>query len=115
MDPEQNKEFNDHYLEVDYDLSDVMFVTTANTLNILPPLLDRMEVIRLSGYTEDEKVNISQKYLIPNQIKNNGLKNDEWKINENINRKIIRHYTRESGVRNLEREISKIARKLVKK
>ena len=115
LDPEQNKEFNDHYLEVDYDLSDVMFVTTANTLNILPPLLDRMEVIRLSGYTEDEKVNISQKFLIPNQSKNNGLEKDEWKINEDINRKIIRHYTRESGVRNLEREISKIARKLVKK
>ncbi len=115
LDPEQNKEFNDHYLEVDYDLSDVMFVTTANTLNILPPLLDRMEVIRLSGYTEDEKVNISQKFLIPNQSKNNGLKKDEWTINEEINRNIIRHYTRESGVRNLEREISKIARKLVKK
>tara|TARA_Y100000768_G_scaffold331555_1_gene270825 strand:+ start:1954 stop:4338 length:2385 start_codon:yes stop_codon:yes gene_type:complete len=115
LDPEQNKEFNDHYLEVDYDLSDVMFVTTANTLNILPPLLDRMEVIRLSGYTEDEKINISQKYLIPNQSKNNGLKKEEWTIDENINRKIIRHYTRESGVRNLEREISKIARKLVKK
>ena len=115
LDPEQNKEFNDHYLEVDYDLSDVMFVTTANTLNILPPLLDRMEVIRLSGYTEDEKVNISQKFLIPNQSKNNGLKKEEWTIDENINRKIIRHYTRESGVRNLEREISKIARKLVKK
>ena len=115
LDPEQNKEFNDHYLEVDYDLSDVMFVTTANTLNILPPLLDRMEVIRLSGYTEDEKVNISQKYLIPNQSKNNGLKKEEWSIDENINRRIIRHYTRESGVRNLEREISKIARKLVKK
>jgi ATP-dependent Lon protease len=115
LDPEQNKEFNDHYLEVDYDLSDVMFVTTANTLNILPPLLDRMEVIRLSGYTEDEKVNISQKYLIPNQSKNNGLKKEEWNINEDINRQIIRHYTRESGVRNLEREISKIARKLVKK
>ena len=115
LDPEQNKEFNDHYLEVDYDLSDVMFVTTANTLNILPPLLDRMEVIRLSGYTEDEKVNISQKFLIPNQSKNNGLKKDEWTIDEKINRKIIRDYTRESGVRNLEREISKIARKLVKK
>ena len=115
LDPEQNKEFNDHYLEVDYDLSDVMFVTTANTLNILPPLLDRMEVIRLSGYTEDEKVNIAQKYLIPNQSKNNGLKKDEWSLDENINRKIIQHYTRESGVRNLEREISKIARKLVKK
>ena len=95
LDPEQNKEFNDHYLEVDYDLSDVMFVTTANTLNILPPLLDRMEVIRLSGYTEDEKVNISQKYLIPNQSKNNGLKIDEWKIDKDINRKIISHYTRE--------------------
>ena len=115
LDPEQNKDFNDHYLEVDYDLSDVMFVTTANTLNILPPLLDRMEVIRLSGYTEDEKVNISQKFLIPNQSKNNGLKKEEWAIDENINRKIIRHYTRESGVRNLEREISKVARKLVKK
>ena len=115
LDPEQNKEFNDHYLEVDYDLSDVMFVTTANTLNILPQLLDRMEVIRLSGYTEDEKVSISQKYLIPNQSKNNGLKKEEWSIDENINRKIIRHYTRESGVRNLEREISKVARKLVKK
>ncbi len=115
LDPEQNKEFNDHYLEVDYDLSDVMFVTTANTLNILPPLLDRMEVIRLSGYTEDEKVNISQKFLIPNQSKNNGLKKEEWTIDEKINRKIIRDYTRESGVRNLEREISKIARKLVKK
>ncbi|OUV61307.1 MAG: endopeptidase La [Candidatus Pelagibacter sp. TMED128] len=115
LDPEQNKEFNDHYLEVDYDLSDVMFVTTANTLNILPPLLDRMEVIRLSGYTEDEKVNISQKYLIPKQSQNNGLKKDEWNIDENVNRKIIRDYTRESGVRNLEREISKIARKLVKK
>ncbi len=115
LDPEQNKEFNDHYLEVDYDLSDVMFVTTANTLNILPPLLDRMEVIRIPGYTEDEKVNIAQKYLIPKQSENNGLKNDEWKVDELINRKIIRHYTRESGVRNLEREISKIARKIVKK
>ena len=100
---------------MDYDLSDVMFVTTANTLNILPPLLDRMEVIRLSGYTEDEKVNISQKFLIPNQSKNNGLKKEEWTISEEINRNIIRHYTRESGVRNLEREISKVARKLVKK
>ena len=115
LDPEQNKEFNDHYLEVDYDLSDVMFVTTANTLNILPPLLDRMEVIRIPGYTEDEKVSISQKYLIPKQSENNGLKESEWKIDENINRKIIRSYTRESGVRNLEREISKIARKTVKK
>ena len=115
LDPEQNKEFNDHYLEVDYDLSDVMFVTTANTLNILPPLLDRMEVIRISGYTEDEKVNISKKYLIPKQSINNGLKAKEWGISESVNRKIIRHYTRESGVRNLEREIAKIARKVVKK
>ena len=115
LDPEQNKEFNDHYLEVDYDLSDVMFVTTANTLNILPPLLDRMEVIRISGYTEDEKVNISEKYLIPKQSKNNGLTKEEWNIGEKVLRKIIRNFTRESGVRNLEREISKIARKLVKK
>jgi ATP-dependent Lon protease len=115
LDPEQNKEFNDHYLEVDYDLSDVMFVTTANTLNILPPLLDRMEVIRIPGYTEDEKVNISQKYLIPKQSESNGLKKDEWGIDEKVNRKIISNYTRESGVRNLEREISKIARKIVKK
>ena len=115
LDPEQNKEFNDHYMEVDYDLSDVMFVTTANTLNILPPLLDRMEVIRLSGYTEDEKFNISQKYLIPKQSENNGLKKNEWAINEEVNRAIIRNYTREAGVRNLEREISKIARKTVKK
>ena len=115
LDPEQNKEFNDHYLEVDYDLSDVMFVTTANTLNILPPLLDRMEVIRIPGYTEDEKINIAQKYLIPKQSENNGLKSNEWKIDESVNRKIITNYTRESGVRNLEREISKIARKIVKK
>ena len=115
LDPEQNKTFNDHYLEVDYDLSDVLFVTTANTLNILPPLLDRMEIIRLPGYTEDEKINISQKFLIPKQSVDNGLKKDEWEINEDVNKKIIRDYTRESGVRNLEREISKIARKMVKK
>ena len=115
LDPEQNKEFNDHYLEVDYDLSDVMFVTTANTLNILPPLLDRMELIRLPGYTEDEKVSISQKYLIPKQKENSGLKKNELTIKENLNRKIIRNYTREAGVRNLEREISKIARKTVKR
>ena len=115
LDPEQNKQFNDHYLEVDYDLSDVMFVTTANTLNILPPLLDRMEIIRIPGYTEDEKINISQKFLIPKQKKDNGLKDNEWKLSEKVNKKIIRDYTRESGVRNLEREISKIARKMVKK
>ena len=115
LDPEQNKQFNDHYLEVDYDLSDVMFVTTANTLNILPPLLDRLEVIRLPGYTEDEKINISQKYLIPKQRENNGLKKEEWEVTKEINKIIIRDYTRESGVRNLERELSKIARKIVKK
>ena len=115
LDPEQNKDFNDHYLEVDYDLSDVMFVTTANTLNILPPLLDRMEIIRLPGYTEDEKTNIAQKFLIPKQSKDNGLKDNEWKISSKEIKKIIRDYTRESGVRNLEREISKIARKMVKK
>tara|TARA_A100001011_G_scaffold393930_1_gene485078 strand:+ start:20 stop:2407 length:2388 start_codon:yes stop_codon:yes gene_type:complete len=115
LDPEQNKQFNDHYLEVDYDLSDVMFVTTANTLNILPPLLDRMEIIRIPGYTESEKANIAQKFLIPKQSKDNGLKDNEWKISQDVIRKIIRDYTRESGVRNLEREISKIARKMVKK
>ncbi len=115
LDPEQNKQFNDHYLEVDYDLSDVLFVTTANTLNILPPLLDRMEIIRIPGYTEDEKINIAQKFLIPKQSENNGLKKDEWNISEKVNRKVIRDYTRESGVRNLEREISKIARKMVKR
>ena len=115
LDPEQNKQFNDHYLEVDYDLSDVMFVTTANTLNILPPLLDRMEIIRIPGYTEDEKTNIAQKFLIPKQSKDNGLKNDEWNIRHDVIKKIIRDYTRESGVRNLEREISKIARKIVKR
>ena len=96
-------------------MSDVLFVTTANTLNILPPLLDRMEIIRLPGYTEDEKINISQKFLIPKQSEDNGLKKDEWEITEKVNKKIIRDYTRESGVRNLEREISKIARKMVKK
>ena len=115
LDPEQNKEFNDHYLEVDYDLSDVMFVTTANTLNILPPLLDRMEVIRLAGYTEDEKINIANKYLLPKQIKDNGVKEDEMKLGDDIIKEIIRNYTKESGVRNLEREISKVARKVVKK
>ena len=115
LDPEQNSTFNDHYLEVDYDLSDVMFVTTANTLNILPPLLDRMEVIRLAGYTEDEKINIANKYLLPKQIKDNGVKDKEMTLSEGIIKEIIRSYTKESGVRNLEREISKVARKVVKK
>ncbi len=115
LDPEQNQTFNDHYLEVDYDLSDVMFVTTANTLNILPPLLDRMEVIRLAGYTEDEKINIANKFLLPKQIKDNGVKEKEMKLEDDIIKEIIRSYTKESGVRNLEREISKVARKVVKK
>ena len=115
LDPEQNATFNDHYLEVDYDLSDVMFVTTANTLNILPPLLDRMEVIRLAGYTEDEKINIANKYLLPKQIKDNGVKEKEMTLSKDIIQEIIRSYTKESGVRNLEREISKVARKVVKK
>ena len=115
LDPEQNTSFNDHYLEVDYDLSDVMFVTTANTLNILPPLLDRMEVIRLAGYTEDEKINIANKYLLPKQIKDNGVKEKEMKLSDDLIKEIIRSYTKESGVRNLEREISKVARKVVKK
>ncbi len=115
LDPEQNTTFNDHYLEVDYDLSDVMFVTTANTLNILPPLLDRMEVIRIPGYTEDEKINIANKYLLPKQIKDNGVKEGEMKLADDTIKEIIRSYTRESGVRNLEREISKVTRKVVKK
>ena len=114
LDPEQNVNFNDHYLEVDYDLSDVMFVTTANTLNILPPLLDRLEVIRIPGYTEDEKINIANKYLIPKQIESNGLKKEEWNLQDGVIKDIIRSYTKESGVRNLEREISKLARKTVK-
>jgi len=115
LDPEQNTTFNDHYLEVDYDLSDVMFVTTANTLNILPPLLDRMEVIRLAGYTEDEKISIANKYLLPKQIKDNGVKENEMKLEDSVIQEVIRSYTKESGVRNLEREISKLARKVVKK
>ena len=115
LDPEQNATFNDHYLEVDYDLSDVMFVTTANTLNILPPLLDRMEVIRLAGYTEDEKISIANKYLLPKQIKDNGVKDKEMKLEDDIIKEVIQGYTKESGVRNLEREISKLARKVVKK
>ena len=115
LDPEQNHTFNDHYLEVDYDLSEVMFVTTANTLNISPPLLDRMEVIRIPGYTEDEKVNIADKYLIPKQKKNNGLRDNEILITEPAVREMIRYYTREAGVRNLEREIANICRKVVKR
>ncbi|MDH5602206.1 MAG: endopeptidase La, partial [Gammaproteobacteria bacterium] len=114
LDPEQNHTFNDHYMEVDYDLSEVMFVATSNTMNIPGPLLDRMEVIRLSGYTEDEKLNIAMRYLVKKQIKNNGLNEDEIKISEEAVRGIIRNYTREAGVRNLEREIAKLCRKVVK-
>ena len=114
LDPEQNSTFVDHYVEVEYDLSEVMFVATANTLNIPPPLLDRMEVIRLSGYTEDEKVSIAQRYLLPKQMKNNGLKTTELTVAESALRDIVRYYTREAGVRSLERDISKICRKVVK-
>ena len=114
LDPEQNHTFADHYLEVDFDLSDVMFVATANTMNIPHALLDRMEVIRLAGYTEDEKINIAMRFLIPKQIKNNGLKDGEIDISEKAVRDIVRYYTREAGVRNLERDISKICRKVVK-
>ena len=114
LDPEQNHTFSDHYLEVDFDLSDVMFVATANTMNIPPALLDRMEVIRLAGYTEDEKINIAIRYLIPKQVKNNGLEAHEIEISETAVRDMIRYYSREAGVRNLERDISKICRKVVK-
>jgi len=114
LDPEQNHAFNDHYLEVDYDLSDVMFVCTSNTMNIPGPLLDRMEVIRIPGYTEDEKLNIAQRYLIPKQIKLNGLKADEIDISEEALIDVIRYYSREAGVRSLEREIAKVCRKMVK-
>jgi ATP-dependent Lon protease len=114
LDPEQNSTFTDHYVEVEYDLSDVMFVATANTMNIPAPLLDRMEVIRLSGYTEDEKIAIAKQYLLPKQMKANGLAAEEVHVSETALRDIVRYYTRESGVRNLERDISKICRKVVK-
>ena len=114
LDPEQNHTFNDHYIEVEYDLSDVMFVATANTLNIPAPLLDRMEVIRLAGYTEDEKINIARQYLLPKQLKANGLKDTEISVSETALRDIVQYYTREAGVRAMDREIAKICRKVVK-
>ncbi len=114
LDPEQNNSFNDHYLEVDYDLSDVMFVTTANTLRMPQPLMDRMEIIRLAGYTEDEKIEIAKRHLISKQVKSHGLKKHEWSISDDALRDLIRYYTREAGVRNLEREIANLARKAVK-
>jgi ATP-dependent Lon protease len=114
LDPEQNHTFSDHYVEVDFDLSDVMFVATSNSMNIPPALLDRMEVIRLAGYTEDEKLSIAQRYLLPKQQKNNGVKDGEMELAEDAIRAILRYYTREAGVRSLEREISKICRKVVK-
>jgi len=114
LDPEQNSTFNDHYLEVDYDLSDIMFVTTANTLNLPQPLLDRMEIIRIAGYTEDEKVEIAKRHLIPKQMKNHALKDEDWTLQDDALRDLIRYYTREAGVRNLEREIANLARKAVR-
>ncbi|PPR75876.1 MAG: Lon protease [Alphaproteobacteria bacterium MarineAlpha3_Bin5] len=114
LDPEQNNTFNDHYLEVDYDLSDVLFLTTANTMNMPSPLLDRMEIIRLSGYTEDEKVQIAKRHLIKKQVEAHGLRKGEWGISDDAIRDIVRYYTRESGVRNLEREIANLARKVIK-
>src|SRR5437870_8416590 len=114
LDPEQNSTFNDHYLEVDYDLSDVMFITTANTLRMPQPLMDRMEIIRLPGYTEDEKVEIAKRHLIPKQIKEHGLKKTEWSISDDALRDLCRYYTREAGVRNMQREIANLTRKAIK-
>ena len=113
LDPAQNNAFQDHYMEVDFDLSNVMFVTTANTLNMPQPLMDRMEIIRLSGYTEDEKLEIAKRHLMKKQFKDHGLKGDELSISDDAIRSIVQYYTREAGVRNLEREIAKIARKTV--
>jgi ATP-dependent Lon protease len=113
LDPEQNATFNDHYLEVDYDLSNVMFVTTANTLNIPPALMDRMEIIRLAGYTEDEKIEIAKRHLIPGQRQAHGLEPGEWAVDDDALLQLVRRYTREAGVRSLEREIATLARKAV--
>jgi ATP-dependent Lon protease len=115
LDPEQNTSFSDHYLEVDYDLSEVMFVCTANSLNIPTPLLDRMEIITIPGYIEDEKLNIAEKYLLPKQIERNGLKDNELKFKKEVLLSLIRYYTREAGVRGLERQIAKILRKVGKR
>ncbi|HEY0084384.1 MAG TPA: S16 family serine protease, partial [Allosphingosinicella sp.] len=115
LDPEQNSKFQDHYLEIDYDLSDIMFVTTANTMDMPQPLLDRMEIIRLEGYTEEEKVQIAQRHLLPKQIEAHGLKDSEFELTESGLRSLIQHYTREAGVRTLEREIAKVARKALRR